>query len=109
MALVGWTAFGTLSTKVITQAGSGPEILAYGALVIAVCATCAALIALAEIERTTREVLADDRGNDPEADALRSAAAQMCFPENRLRLLTMAERLEAGRTARSPPSAVPSA
>jgi hypothetical protein len=92
MAIVGWTAFGTLCTKLLAVANSWIEVQDYTALAIAVCASSAALIALSEQRHRLVGM--------PNADAatLRLEAGQMLFPENRRRLLALAQRLEERRS-----------
>jgi hypothetical protein len=93
MALLGWKAFGTLCGKVLAEASSLPETLNYTTMAIAVCASCAALVALSN---RTRPAVRDVAVNvQPEVVALKLMAAQTSFAESRLRLLAVAEQLEA--------------
>ncbi len=90
MAAVGWVAFGTLCTKVLAVASNWIDVQDYTVLAIAVCASSTALIALSGRHRMVEAANYD-------AVALRSMADQMLFPENRRRLLALAQRLEIRR------------
>ena len=51
MSTLGWTALGTLTTKVFAQAGTLTELFAYTTAAVAVCGGVAALMLLAEFDR----------------------------------------------------------
>ena len=93
MTALGWIAGGTLCTKVMAEAGSLADMLNYTTVAIAVCACCAALIALSS--RTLRSAIRD--GGTvlrPEVAALKLMAAQTPFAESRSRLLALVDRME---------------
>jgi hypothetical protein len=93
MASLGWIACGTLCENVLAEANTFPEMLNYATVAIAVCACCAALIALASraYQPAVRNGTADLW---PEVTALKLMAAETPFAESRLRLLALAERVE---------------
>jgi hypothetical protein len=92
MASLGWIACGTLCEKVLAEANTFPEMLNYAIVAIAVCACCAALIALSN--RASQPAVRNGEGLWPEVAAFKLMAAQTPFAESRLRLLAMAERME---------------
>ena len=90
MTAIAWTALGALSTKIVAQSTALPEMLSYTNLAIAVCASIAALAALARQQfDAPLSGLAQD-----EAAMFRSLADEMRFAETRMRSLALAKRFE---------------
>jgi|HubBroStandDraft_6_1064221.scaffolds.fasta_scaffold730735_2 hypothetical protein len=93
MTSLGWIACGTLCERYWRRANTFPKMLNYAIVAIAVCARCAALIALAR--RASRPAVRNGAADLwPEAAALKLMAAQTPFAESRLRLLALADQME---------------
>jgi hypothetical protein len=91
MAAIGWTAFGTLCTKVLAEASTPSDVVNYTMMAIGVCASCAALVTIANrfYEAKVNAIFLQS-----EVAAVKSMAEEMRFSENRVRLLALAQRME---------------
>jgi hypothetical protein len=92
MAAIGWTAFGTLCTKVLVESSTLSEVLNYTTVAIGVCASCSALIAVSS--RVAQAILGLDPILQQQVATLKLMADQTPFAESRARLLSVAQRIE---------------
>ncbi len=91
MGTIGWTALGALSTKVLVQSNALLEMLSYTRISIGVCATVAALIALARQQSDNPIPIPV---SEDHAAMFRALADQTLFAETRARALALAKRFE---------------
>jgi len=90
MTMLGWSALGSLITKVITQSSSFSETLSYTSLALAVCAATSALLTLAA-SADRKEPFRAKALDEEERERLRVLATQARFADSRVRLLSLTE------------------
>jgi hypothetical protein len=88
MTTLGWSAFGSLITKILAQSNSLSEALCYTNVAIAVCAVVAALLAIKGLmQHQKRRAETEETPQN-----FRVLAAQARFVDTRTRFLGLAER-----------------
>lgn len=92
MTTLGWSAFGSLTTKVLAQSGSFSEALSYTNVAIAVSAAVAALLVFAGLTQPGKCGDGKDQTQPSSPGDFRALATQARFADTRARLLDLAER-----------------
>jgi hypothetical protein len=88
MTTLGWSALGSLITKVIAQSATLPETLSYTTAAIAVCGIFAAVLAAPRLKDSEEA----HHKTDDDVEMLKQLAAQARFADTRVRLLGLADR-----------------